>query len=616
MGFCLPKELTQPFLRAVRDGDLDPVKMSEMTSDERRVALAKVVGEENAKEANALYESKLLLKDQQAGLIRWIKSVGGLSEAAERSLVAKVSKMENILSPADEDAFLKDIAAKKLGTEVTPEEAKTITSLAQKAQLERAKPTTNLSGFSDAYLKAANDLRDYVQSLKPVSAPASIGKNLATIARNNLLFNPATPLKTIVGQLMNSTLDFVTRRVGTLTARGLSGDLVSRANAEAWRTFRTTGDNTAAMESMDDIGKLGEKKSFDVSSGMDSTNPVVRNVERGIRAVANVSNKIVIDWAHVQSFTKVYQKAFFDLNNLLATRIAKEEGLTGTAAKTRADAIFSDAARIKPTTKIGAIVREEGQRNAARVTSTNDGLIGDLAVAVKDGMNKALPGLGDILMPIAKIPATIIWNGIENAGAALPKGVLDIFRGRAKIASSDLATKYEGMAQYAHGIQAVSRVIGTVAAAAYFSSLLTSQDFKTDSYGNHYVKIAGTWINTEYIAAISPALSGFMNIRANTKPGQNATDVAEQYTSGALEGWEAAPGVTEYQDFVTAITNPDVAKGIQKYASTFFSERAVPAFIPNLLQGKYPNIIFGASGVPSPAELKKLTQKYITIPVK
>ena len=38
-----------------------------MTSEERRGLFAGIVGEENARDVNALLESKLLLKDQKAG---------------------------------------------------------------------------------------------------------------------------------------------------------------------------------------------------------------------------------------------------------------------------------------------------------------------------------------------------------------------------------------------------------------------------------------------------------------------------------------------------------------------------------------------------------------------
>lgn len=609
--FCLPKELTQPFIQALESGKLDIDKLAspDTTSEYRRAEFAKVVGDDNAKEINAIFESKLLLKDQEAGLIRAIKSIGGLNPETEKSFINKVLKFDKVLDPSDEKAFLNDVVSQKMGTQLTSAEWDKITGLAQKAQVARELPTKNMSGVSDEYLKAADDLRDYTESLKPVSAGLSIGKNAAIIARNNLLMNPATPIKTFAAQVVNSAMDMASRRIGSFSLTGDNFNLAREANVEAWKTFRATGRNTAAMESLEDVGKLGEGKRFDQPSGMVNASKPVRMAESLVRNVAKYSNKVAIDWEHNIAFTKFYQKAFFDMGNVFSSNIAKSEGLKGAAVKARAAEIFKDAARVKPNTDVGAMVRLESQKQAARVTSTNDTYTARLALGVKDALNKSVSGLGDALMPIAKIPANIIWNGIENAGVGIPEGVIDIFKGRAKIQSTDFATRYEGMAQYANGIQKIARTVGTISAAAYFASQLTKNDFKTDPYGNHFVKIGNTWINMEYIAAISPALSGMMSIKQNAKPSDGAADTATQYVSGAVEGLKGAPGVDDLEGLVNSITNANYAKGIQKYASTFFSSRGIPAFIPNLAS-KNPvrGLLFGASGVQTQAEVEKRTK--------
>lgn len=611
MSFCLPKELTQPFLDALDSGKLDIDKLAspDTSSEVRRAEIAKVVGDDNAKEISALFESKLLLKDQEAGLIRAIKSIGGLNPETEKSFINKVLKFDRVLDPSDEKKFLSDVVAQKMGTQLTSAEWDKITGLAQKAQVARELPTKNMSGVSDEYLKAADDLRDYTESLKPISAGLSIGKNAAIIARNNLLLNGATPLKSIEGQIVNSVMDMASRRIGSFSLTGENFSLAREANAEAWKTFRATGRNTAAMESLEDVGKLGEGKRFDQPSGMVNASKPVQMAESLVRNVAKYSNKVAIDWEHNIAFTKFYQKAFFDMGNVFSSNIARTEGLKGVAAKTRAAEIFKDSVRIKPQTDVGAMVRLESQKQAARITSTNDTYTARLALGVKDALNKSVSGLGDALMPIAKIPANIIWNGIENAGVGIPEGVIDIFKGRAKIQSSDFATRYEGMAQYANGIQKVARTVGTISAAAYFASQLTKNDFKTDPYGNHFVKIGNTWIDTEYISAISPALSGMMTIRQNAKPSDGVLDTGAQYIAGAAEGLKGAPGVGDLEELVNSITNSNYAKGIQKYATTFFTSRGVPAFIPNLLS-KNParGFFLGAEGAQTQAEVEKRTK--------
>jgi hypothetical protein len=169
MAFCLPEFATQKFLAALKSGEIDPAKLAEMTSDERRAAFTDIVGESNAKEVNAQFESKLLLKNQQVGFINWAKNVAGLKPEVTRDLVSRVQKMTDVLTPENEDAFYKDLAEKKLGVGVSHEEAGQIADMAQKTTdaLEAMKGTPAGSPERIAYGRQLMDFNDYVQSLKP-----------------------------------------------------------------------------------------------------------------------------------------------------------------------------------------------------------------------------------------------------------------------------------------------------------------------------------------------------------------------------------------------------------------------------------------------------------------
>jgi hypothetical protein len=90
-----------------------------MSSAKRREFFEPIVGAENAQEVNALFESKLLLKDVKRGLVTWAKQVGGITEPVRKDLLAKISRMPNeLLNPVDESKFLADLAATKLGVAV------------------------------------------------------------------------------------------------------------------------------------------------------------------------------------------------------------------------------------------------------------------------------------------------------------------------------------------------------------------------------------------------------------------------------------------------------------------------------------------------------------------
>lgn len=169
MSFCLPKEFSDQFIAALKAGKIVPEQLIAMSSAERRAYLGEIVGEANAKPVNALLESKLLLKDQKRGMVTWAKQVSGITPQARHDLIARIEKMDRILDPADAHAFLEDLAAKRLGTDVSLTEAKTIAKLSQNAtrlleNIDRNSPRGSASRME--YGRALYDLGDFVSGLK------------------------------------------------------------------------------------------------------------------------------------------------------------------------------------------------------------------------------------------------------------------------------------------------------------------------------------------------------------------------------------------------------------------------------------------------------------------
>lgn len=610
MSVCLLPEKVDDFKQALKEKEVKISDLLNMTSEERTALLEKYAGE-NAKAVNTAFEEKLVLKNKMLGIKNWASKVGEIGKYSaegkaqvEKALSEYRSKQqERIFNPKEDEAFLNDLADKKLGVHVPREVAQKVFELTQKAEAMKD-VNVKMSGVGDEYLQARNELNDYVASQKNTSVIGSISKNLITMGRDFMLANPSTPIKTVIGQTVNSAMDFISRRIGTLSMKGGNYDLARQANNEAWATFRATGKNTASMEGFDDTGKLGEKQNFATSDGANSTNPAVRIVETGVRKVAQGVNKVVIDWEHNYSFTKFYQKTFFDSANLFSAKVAKEEGLLGAQAKNRAGEIFKDAVRIKPETKEGQFVRSESQKQAARVTSTNPTLVSKFSLGMKNMLNNLVPNfpVGDLLVPIAKIPANLLYNGIENAGVGIPHGIYEIVKGYKDIQSTDVETRYEGMASLGNGIQRMARTVGVLTAAAYFTSKLQKSDFRQDNYGNNFVKIGNWWINLEYIAAVSPALAGMMEVKSKSKPGQDFTQSASQYVSGVTAALPYAPGADEVTQLAQAIHGGTTGK----YLQTWFTSRSVPAFIPSIISDRrVERLLSGKTGVETVQEVKQ-----------
>jgi hypothetical protein len=134
----------------IKKGDINPEKLIDMNSAQRREFFGKHFGEENAQRLNLGVERKLILKNQQQGLVTWAKHTAGLGPKAKRDLISRVEKMEDVLTPENEDAFLEDLAAQALGTSVSMEEAGNIAALGKEVRQRReameAGPRRKLGG--------------------------------------------------------------------------------------------------------------------------------------------------------------------------------------------------------------------------------------------------------------------------------------------------------------------------------------------------------------------------------------------------------------------------------------------------------------------------------------
>ena len=172
MAFCLTKDLTTIFLQKLKSGEIDPAKLSDMTSEERNAFFSDFLGKENALAVNSLFESKLLLKNQKMGMITWAKKIGGLKPTVRTDLISKINKLDKVLNPTEEKTFLHDLATTKLGIDITAEEAKNIFELSQKAMEVKAAIPGSGGGM------AAVKLRNYLGELKLETNKMTLGKAL------------------------------------------------------------------------------------------------------------------------------------------------------------------------------------------------------------------------------------------------------------------------------------------------------------------------------------------------------------------------------------------------------------------------------------------------------
>ncbi len=248
--FCLPFEQTKKFIKALKEGAIDPAKLSEMTSAERRGFFEKLIGKEDAQSVNALFESKLLLKNQQQGMIQWAKTVGGIKEAVRRDLISKIEKLDRVLTAKDQESFLQDLASTKLGTDISFNEAKQLSELSGKftearANLDNNSPIGSPSRLEYGAKRVA--VENYVNDLKLGNKESALSEILNTTKKN--------PLKGGIKAISNIAG----------IAKGIKASLDDSAIfRQGWRTLFTNPSSWAknALNSFENIYKqLGKKAS-------------------------------------------------------------------------------------------------------------------------------------------------------------------------------------------------------------------------------------------------------------------------------------------------------------------------------------------------------------------
>jgi len=204
MAYCLIKSLADKVTEKLKSGEINPEKLISMTSEERRAYFAEFLGEENAKSTNALLESKLLLKNQQAGLVNWAKTITGLKPEYKRDILAKVEKMDRVLNPAEYDSFLNDLAEKRLGFSVTEAEANSIFDLSQGVKDTRVKIDRNSPSGSLSRMDYGISLVNFQNFIRERRLDAE-RKTIAEMAKpGNLLISASGLSKSVMASLDNS----------------------------------------------------------------------------------------------------------------------------------------------------------------------------------------------------------------------------------------------------------------------------------------------------------------------------------------------------------------------------------------------------------------------------
>ena len=208
MAWCLIKSEADKFKKALKDGSIDPNKLAKMTSEQRNNFFQKFTNAENATNINSLFESKLLLKNQQRGYITWAKKIANITPATKYDLISKIERMDKVLNTAEEGQFLRDLATTRLKLGVTQAEVKMINKLSNEAIKLKNKADkdgifpTEKDRFD--YGMAAVSLENYVNELKLDAKKINFKDDPLKYIYEKVVIDAPGTMKSLVASLDNS----------------------------------------------------------------------------------------------------------------------------------------------------------------------------------------------------------------------------------------------------------------------------------------------------------------------------------------------------------------------------------------------------------------------------
>jgi hypothetical protein len=128
---CIPKTIAAEIYKRIQNGEINPQKMADMTPKARREYFSTFMDKKTSDDVSLLLDKKMLMVNQERGLIAFINEVFGNKPSKRKSeMVDRVKKMETLLNETNKDAYYADLVAEKLKTKVTVAQANKLIELA------------------------------------------------------------------------------------------------------------------------------------------------------------------------------------------------------------------------------------------------------------------------------------------------------------------------------------------------------------------------------------------------------------------------------------------------------------------------------------------------------
>ncbi len=504
-------------------------------SQETNVARKLFKGDTDALKKVVETETKNLMK-QIAGKPR-DEQVKALSNLAEK--LQKDYNLDTLYQMPDEvnERTVKEFVKDTLGVNPDVMTGNEVINKAEQLQKLWDNTKDESGNPSVEAMRAKRELNDLIQAQNP-SSTLAIWTSI--FGRGVMLASVKSPVLNIISNIEAGLTEGITRRIMyKTTEKAVDANVKEEFSNYAWEVYKASGDIVPTMNDYDDdMRVIGEQILH--SQGQGAFRAASRKVEE-------ISFKYLMGAPDAVSKTL----AFNDTADLLATKIAREEGAKDISK--RATEIYKDAILIKPQTEQGQLVRQKAQEQAHYTTFTNDSWAARFGLSARNWLNmvgRNKVRLGDLTMKFVKTPANVQMMGLEYGFGSLYTlyNVQEVIKNPQSQVSQ-------------HAIRAAVRNGLGIALAALLYSMLDPEDYFSEfdtlnpkekdrmrAMGAmpNSIKIGNRWVSLDYFGQIAIPLVGMLEARRN--------DGLRSYIQSGLTQAAKIPGIKETKQLIDTMS--------------------------------------------------------------
>lgn len=386
-------------------------------------------------------------------------------------------------------------------------------------------------------MRAKRELNDLIQAQTPSNALAIW---TSIFGRGIMLTSVKSPVLNIISNIEAGFTEGITRRLmyGT-TEKAVDKTVKEEFSKYAWEVYKASADIVTTMNDYDDDMRIiGEQILH--SQGPGAFRAASRKVEE-------VSFKYLMGAPDAVAKTL----AFNDTADLLATKIAKEEGAKDISK--RATEIYKDAILIKPETEVGQKIREQAQAQAHYTTFTNDSWAARFGLSARNWLNMVGRNkirLGDLTMKFVKTPANVQMMGLEYGFGSLYTlyNVQEIIK-NPQSETSQIAIR--AAVRNGLGIALAALLYSMLDPDDYFSEFDTLNPKEKDRMRAmgampNSIKIGNKWVSLDYFGQLGIPLVGMLEARRNNG--------LRSYIQSGLTQAAKIPGIKETKQLIDSMS--------------------------------------------------------------